>query len=60
MPFVIVAGGSFCGIGLLTMHLSNATSYLRDDPRACISCHVPQNNAASTQASNVGGNNDEL
>lgn len=40
MPYVLVAGGTFCGIGLLTLHLSNATSYLSDDPRACINCHV--------------------
>lgn len=40
MPLVLFAGGVFCGIGLLTFHLSNATSYLSDDPRACINCHV--------------------
>ncbi|MCC5806828.1 MAG: cytochrome c nitrite reductase small subunit [Opitutales bacterium] len=40
MPLVIILGGTFCGIGLLTVHLSNATSYLSDDPRACINCHV--------------------
>lgn len=40
MPLVLIAGGIFCGLGFVTLHISNATSYLVDDPRACINCHI--------------------
>ena len=32
--------GSFAGTVAYTMHYSRATSYLSDDPKACINCHV--------------------
>ncbi|NUN68781.1 MAG: cytochrome c nitrite reductase small subunit [Bacteroidetes bacterium] len=37
---VLLAVGSLFGIGLLTLYVGNATSYLSDDPRACMNCHV--------------------
>ena len=37
---VIVAAGVFCGMGLVILHISNAVSYLSDDPRACVNCHI--------------------
>lgn len=37
---VIVLAGIFCGLGMLTIHISRAPSYLSDDPRTCINCHV--------------------
>ncbi len=32
--------GLFCGVGLATLRVSEAHSYLSDNPRACINCHV--------------------
>jgi cytochrome c nitrite reductase small subunit len=37
---VIVAAGVFSGFGALAFHISNASSYLTDDPKACVNCHV--------------------
>src|SRR5512132_4191003 len=37
---VIVALGVLTGIGLLILRLSNAVSYLSDEPRTCVNCHV--------------------
>lgn len=37
---VIIAAGTFSGIGALVFHISNASSYLTDDPKACMNCHV--------------------
>ncbi len=37
---VIILGGIFTGILLLVVHISNATSYLSDEPETCINCHV--------------------
>jgi cytochrome c nitrite reductase small subunit len=37
---VIILAGIFVGLGLYTIRISNAGSYLSDDPRACINCHV--------------------
>jgi cytochrome c nitrite reductase small subunit len=36
----IVGGGIFIGLGFYVIKLSNAASYLSDDPKACINCHV--------------------
>ncbi|WP_232834943.1 cytochrome c nitrite reductase small subunit [Pleomorphovibrio marinus] len=38
MAIVLVA--SIFGLGLYTLKLSNAASYLSDDPQACVNCHV--------------------
>lgn len=35
-----LAVGSFLGLGFYILKLSNAASYLSDDPKACINCHV--------------------
>lgn len=37
---VIVMLGILTGIGLVVLRLSNAVSYLSDDPRTCVNCHV--------------------
>ena len=39
IPAIILVA-SFLGIGLYTLKLSNAASYLSDDPKACINCHL--------------------
>ncbi len=37
---VIVLCGIFTGILLLVVHISNAISYLSEEPETCINCHV--------------------
>jgi len=37
---VAVALGVIAGIGLLVLHASKAPSYLSDEPRVCINCHI--------------------
>ena len=37
---VILATATFGGLGLAALHIGNATSYLSDDPKACINCHI--------------------
>lgn len=37
---VILAAGVFSGLGVFTLYVSNAFSYLSDDPRTCINCHI--------------------
>ncbi len=37
---VIVLAGIFFGILLLVVYISNATSYISDEPETCINCHV--------------------
>jgi cytochrome c nitrite reductase small subunit len=39
-PWVYGVGGAFAGLGVLLVYVSNATSYLSDDPKACINCHI--------------------
>ncbi|WP_132053703.1 cytochrome c nitrite reductase small subunit [Pseudocnuella soli] len=36
----IVAVAAFIGLGLYMLKLSNAASYLSDDPQACVNCHL--------------------
>jgi cytochrome c nitrite reductase small subunit len=43
LAVVVVLGGlfgAFSGAAAYTAHYANATSYLSDDPRACINCHI--------------------
>ena len=42
---VIIGGllGVFTGAAGYTAHYANATSYLSDDPKACINCHIMNN-----------------
>ncbi len=43
MPWILlVAVGTFIGIGGFTFHYAKGTSYLSNDPKACINCHVMQ------------------
>jgi len=35
-----VALGVFAGVGLTLMRVSRATSYMEDDPAACVNCHI--------------------
>jgi cytochrome c nitrite reductase small subunit len=37
---VLILIGIFVGLGLFTLHVGRATSYLSDDPAACVNCHV--------------------
>jgi len=37
---VILLLGCIIGLGMYVLRLSNAVSYLSDDPQACINCHV--------------------
>ena len=39
IPAMILLG-AFCGMGLLLVHVSRATSYLVDSPETCMNCHV--------------------
>lgn len=36
----IVLVAIFVGLGIYTIKLSNAVSYLSDDPQACVNCHL--------------------
>lgn len=36
----IIAVASIIGLGLYVFRLSNAASYLSDDPQACVNCHL--------------------
>lgn len=36
----IVAVAAFFGLGLYVLRVSNAASYLSDDPQACVNCHL--------------------
>jgi cytochrome c nitrite reductase small subunit len=37
---VIILLGIFIGLVLFILHAARATSYLSDDPKACVNCHV--------------------
>ena len=37
---VLILLGIFFGLVLLTFHVGRATSYLSDEPSACVNCHV--------------------
>ena len=39
LPVIIILG-AVTGIFLFLLRISNATSYLSDDPRVCINCHI--------------------
>ncbi len=50
MP-VLFTLGVLLGLGLMILRVSNAFSYLSDDPEACINCHVMTTQFASWQHS---------
>ncbi len=37
---VIIAAAAFIGLGFYILNVSNAASYLSDDPQACVNCHI--------------------
>ncbi|MDX9773573.1 MAG: hypothetical protein RBT02_09190 [Bacteroidales bacterium] len=37
---VIMIPEAFAGLALYLLRISNATSYLSDDPRVCINCQI--------------------
>ncbi|MCC5938751.1 MAG: cytochrome c nitrite reductase small subunit [Lunatimonas sp.] len=39
-PYAIVLVATIFGLGLYVLRLSNAASYLSDDPQACVNCHI--------------------
>lgn len=51
---VILAAGTFSGLGLFVFHISNASSYLTDDPKACVNCHIMAPQFATWQHSAHG------
>lgn len=46
--------GIFVGAGITAFHLSNALSYLSDEPRTCINCHLMTPHYATWQYSSHG------
>ena len=36
----VILAGAFVALGLYTAYYSKAHSYLQDDPKACVNCHV--------------------
>jgi cytochrome c nitrite reductase small subunit len=48
---VILSLGFLFGLIFLVLHIANATSYMSDNPRACINCHVMTTEYASWQKS---------
>lgn len=43
-----------CGLGVLILRIANATSYLSDQPEACINCHVMAPQFATWQRGSHG------
>ncbi len=43
--------GVLAGVGLVTFHYANGTSYLSDSPAACVNCHIMQSQYDSWQKS---------
>lgn len=37
---LFVVGGLVAGLGIYTLYMSRALSYLSDEPEACINCHI--------------------
>lgn len=37
---VILAAGIFAGLGFYVFYISRAHSYLSDDPKTCVNCHI--------------------
>lgn len=45
------AGGAVFGMGAFTFHTAKGTSYLSNDPNACVNCHVMRDQHESWQKS---------
>lgn len=54
VPFVIVAVGIGTGLFAYLLYVSNAVSYLSDDPKTCVNCHVMTPFYATWQHSSHG------
>lgn len=48
---VVILIGIIAGLGFYIVRIANATSYLSDEPEACINCHVMNTQYASWQHS---------
>lgn len=48
---VLISLGIFFGLGLAILRISNATSYLSDNPQTCMNCHVMTPQYATWQRS---------
>ena len=48
---VIILTGSIIGLTIFILHISKATSYVSDDPKVCVNCHVMVPEYASWRAS---------
>jgi cytochrome c nitrite reductase small subunit len=53
LPVVIILGVLF-GVFITAFHLSNALSYLSDEPRTCMNCHLMTPHYATWQNSSHG------
>ena len=51
---IILLTAVLLGAGLAIAHISRATSYLSDDPRACINCHIMDPQYATWQHGSHG------
>lgn len=54
MPFVILAAGIGMGLFAYLLYVSRAVSYLSDDPKTCVNCHVMSSYYATWQHSSHG------
>jgi cytochrome c nitrite reductase small subunit len=41
--------GLFLGLGIFTFHYAKGSSYFTSDPKACVNCHIMQQNYSSWQ-----------
>lgn len=51
---VVILLGIVTGLGFYILYISNAASYLSDDPRACVNCHVMNTEFATWEHSSHG------
>ncbi len=47
LPFLFVTIGIFIGASIYTFIYAKGYSYMSDDPRACVNCHVMRDNYSS-------------
>ncbi len=51
---VIILLGIICGLIIHVLYISNAVSYLSDDPKVCINCHIMRPEYATWQRGSHG------
>ena len=51
---VLLTSAVFVGLLAMTLHISRATSYLTEDPAACVNCHIMAPQYASWQKGSHG------